>query len=83
MNKWLPAIAFSVLLLVPAGAQNAFGGALIVGDIPVSVVFLGKVNDCKIIQIDQGFKARTGKEAIPLLIKNVNVDVEPPNTIKP
>ncbi len=24
MNKWLPAIAFSVLLLVPVGAQNAF-----------------------------------------------------------
>ena len=24
MNKWLPAIAFSVLLLVPGGAQNAF-----------------------------------------------------------
>ncbi len=75
MNKWLVAITFSVLLLVPAGAQNAFGGAVIVGDIPVSVVFLGKVDDCKIIQIDQGFKARTGKEAIPLLIKAVDVDV--------
>jgi len=82
LNKWLVAITFSVLLLVPAGAQNAFGGT-IPGDVPVSIVFKGIVNDCKIIQIDQGFKARTGKGAIPLLIKNVNVDVEPPNTIKP
>ena len=74
LNKWLLAITFSVLLLVPVGAQNALGG-VIPGDIPVSVVFLGKVNDCKIIQIDQGFKLRPGKEAIPLLIKNVNVVV--------
>ena len=28
MNKWLLAIAFSVLLLVPLGVQNAFAGAI-------------------------------------------------------
>ena len=31
MNKWLVAIAFSVFLLVPAGAQNAFADSMIIG----------------------------------------------------
>jgi len=30
LNKWLPAIAFSVLLLAPIGAQNAFAGSPVV-----------------------------------------------------
>jgi len=37
LDKWLVAIAFSVLLLVPVGAQNAFAGLLGVADLDFTI----------------------------------------------
>jgi len=52
MNKWLVAITFSVLLLVPAGAQDAFAGATrqtCVGSSNLGALLVNRIN-C--IQVD-------------------------------
>ncbi len=68
MNKLSALIAFSVLLLVPAEAQNAFGGTDFT---PVSIVFMGKINDCKIFKINKG----VGPDEKDHLIKRVQVEI--------
>jgi len=77
LNKWLPAIAFSVLLLVPAGIENAFGGANIK---PVSILFLGiDENDCKVFQINQGLDGF--QKGLP--IRTVIVNFEKGSFVRP
>jgi len=68
LKKWLVAIVFSVLLLVPGGVLDAFGGA---AEIPVSIVFMGKKDNCKIFKINKG--ESPGSQ--DLLIKAVRVDI--------
>ncbi len=68
MKKWLVAVAFSLLLLVPVGIQNAFGGA---EGTPVSIVFMEKIGDCKIFKMNKGVSPLQED----LLIKAVRVNV--------
>jgi len=77
LNKWLPAIAFSVLLLVPAGIENAFGGASFK---PVSILFMGTdVNDCKIFKINKGLDGLQED----ILIRTVIVNFEKGSFVRP
>jgi len=68
LYKWLVAIAFSVLLLVPAGVLDAFGGGTIPFT-PISIVFV-KIddNECKVFKI----KGDPGPKT-PRLIETVGV----------
>jgi len=83
VKKLLALIAFSVLLLVPVGIQNAFGGPLELT--AVSVVFREKMGNCKIFDIVKG-ENRFGD---PILLEKItmndfgNADILRPSTITP